>query len=158
MMTLQKEGDEGSLGMTDIECKCKALLMSRDYKLFNQHDSFTSHWLTYSFKFADIQNPPNIKAVPRDLQYIRIFLQEWSYTAVPGDPRDRRVSSIIYRTLIHHGKIRSQQKQMKIIQKQPQARWGQTWRKIASPFLPATARSEWYRVVHDIVPTNDRMH
>jgi hypothetical protein len=22
----------------------------------------------------------------------------------------------------------------------------------------ATVRSEWYRVVHDIVPTNDRMH
>jgi hypothetical protein len=157
MTTLQKERD-GGLGMTDIECKCNALLLSTGYKLFKQHDSFTSQWLTYCFKFADIQNPPNIKAVPRDLQYIRIFLQEWSYITVPGDPRDTRVCSVIYRTLIHHGKIRSQQKQMRIVQKQPQARWGQTWRNIASPFLPATVSSEWYRVVHDIVPTNDRMH
>jgi hypothetical protein len=108
MLTLQKGGDEGGLGMTDIECKCKALLLSRGYKQFNQHDSFTSQWLTYCFQFADIQNPPNINAVPQDLQYIRIFLQEWSYIAVPGDPRDRRVSSIIYSTLIHHQKIRSE--------------------------------------------------
>jgi hypothetical protein len=47
---------------------------------------------------------------------------------------------------------------MRIIQKPRQARWEQTWRNIASPFLPATVCSEWYRVVHDIVPTNDRMH
>jgi hypothetical protein len=58
MTTLQKGGDEGGLAMTDIECKCKALLLSRGYKLFNQQDSFTRQWLTYCFQFADIQNPP----------------------------------------------------------------------------------------------------
>jgi hypothetical protein len=67
MTTLQKEGNEGGMGMTDIEYKCKALLLSTGYKPFNQHDSFTSQWLTYCFKFADIQNPPNIKTVSRDL-------------------------------------------------------------------------------------------
>jgi len=47
---------------------------------------------------------------------------------------------------------------MRITQLQPQAKWTVVWKNLHESPVPDTSRAAWYRVIHDIIPTNVRLH
>jgi len=47
---------------------------------------------------------------------------------------------------------------MRIAQLQPQAKWTAVWRNLHETPVPDTSRAAWFRVIHDIIPTNVRLH
>jgi hypothetical protein len=101
-------------------------------------------------------NTNKSKALPLGEWDTLVNMKDWSYFAVPGDLRQRCISNIIYRTFLQHRRIEPHQEQMRATRKYPQVNWEQTWENLAAHFLPATVHSEWCRVVHDIINTNER--
>jgi hypothetical protein len=47
---------------------------------------------------------------------------------------------------------------MRMQVKHAHANWKAIWRNITAKILPLRIRSIWYTIVHDIVPTNSRLH
>jgi len=40
----------------------------------------------------------------------------------------------------------------------PQANWKIVWKNLHDTPVPKSSRAAWYRVIHDIIPMNDRLH
>ena len=40
----------------------------------------------------------------------------------------------------------------------PNTDWVQTWKNLNETPVPETTRSVWYRVIHEIIPSNERLH
>jgi len=49
-------------------------------------------------------------------------------------------------------------REMRIMQLSPYTNWPQVWKKLHRAWMSVEIKSTWYSVVHDIVPTNERLH
>jgi len=47
---------------------------------------------------------------------------------------------------------------MRITKLWPQENWKVLWKNLHETAVPESSRAAWYRVIHDIIPTNDRLH
>ena len=46
---------------------------------------------------------------------------------------------------------------MRIVQKRPNIQWDLVWRNLHTSCVPEDFRSAWYVVIHDILPTRERL-
>ena len=100
------------------------------------------------------QNPPDLRRLKKGPIYLRSFMQEFSYVVLPPKGEDVKLSQYLY-TLFH--------KQLQIpthrIEKHfPNNRWQNIWKNLNKKFLDTSVYSVWYNVIHDIIPTNERLH
>lgn len=153
--TLYLQPTDGGLGLVNVIIKCQALFLGRGRKIQMQQRSFSSAWLQHWSTVADLRNPPDLRIVPPSLKYLRTYLQEWCYLTeaqlVPEGQLTRRIYADIFRL--------SPTPLMRLLQLvPPNTDFRQLWRNISAPHLPAKVRSTWYMVVHDIVPTKERLY
>ena len=47
---------------------------------------------------------------------------------------------------------------MRIARLWSQVNWTPVWKNLWEAHLPESRRAAWYKVIHDILPTNDRLH
>ena len=48
--------------------------------------------------------------------------------------------------------------EMRITKLWPQANWGKIWENLGVAPVPGSDIATWYKVIHDIIPTNTRLH
>jgi hypothetical protein len=63
----------------------------------------------------------------------------------------------IYQTLLVISLAEKEPRAMRITQIQPATEWTKVWDNLQSTWASESIKSAWYKVIHDILPTNERL-
>ena len=104
-------------------------------------------------------NPPNVRRIPRTFEYLRICALEWAYL----EPRRqqetlRHFKRRVYGNLRSMATTASPPREVRVTQIQPGIDWGKVWNNLHNIPTSEGAKSAWYAVLHDLLPTNTRLH
>ena len=159
LSTLQRSPQEGGLGLSNVEAKCRALFISRLQTNAEHEGTLTEAWLQ-QWNMTKVQrNPLDIRLIPRQYEYLRVYAQEMAYVTPRGLTEGRRTyTKRIYDTLRHMNANAAPPREIRMEHLYPGQDWGKVWKNIAKANITDEARSAWYSVVHDCIPTNVRLH
>jgi hypothetical protein len=76
------------------------------------------------------------------------------------DPTESRrmYRKTVYRTLLYYTQATAPQQEMRIQQLWPSENRQTIWKNLCVVLIPAHQRARWYKVIHDLVRTNTRLH
>jgi hypothetical protein len=157
--TLQKNMSEGGWELTDVAAKCRALLITRIWIQSQSAGTIMSDLLKYWKIQTYTANPPDIRRIPIDLEHLRSYALDMAYirpqpqTELPKAFRRR-----MYVTLCTIAQAGKSQQGMRITQLHPRTDWKQVWDNLHETWAPEPMKALWYKVIHDILPTNERHH
>jgi len=119
----------------------------------------TAEWIKKLGLHGKTNNPSYVKRIPKKLEYLHLYDMESSYTT----PRGSSESPKSYKRRLYTLHLTSTQaaagRPEKRVEKQwPNIDWVQTWKNLKEAPVPETTRNVWYRVIHEINPTNERLH
>ena len=97
-------------------------------------------------------NPPHIGRI--QLAYLRQYAHDTAYIGPPA--RTEATKRRIYDTLPAGG-CRNPRTVIRIVQKRPDVHWDLVWQNLHDSPAPEEVRSAWYAVIHDILPTRERL-
>ena len=69
----------------------------------------------------------------------------------------RNIRKRIYNTLVTLKKTGKPDPAMRIETLYPEIQWDTAWKNLNAAWIPNKIKTTWYRVIHDIEPTNDRL-
>ena len=138
--------------MTDVAAKCRALLI-RIWTHSQSSGTITNELQTYT------ANPPNIRRILKALEHLRSYALEMAYIrplrqTEPLKTFRRRMYGTLY-TMAQAGRA---QPEMRITQLHPRTDWKQVWKNLHETWVPDPLKAIWYKVIHDILPTNERLN
>jgi len=155
--TLQRKKD-GGLELCDVEAKSRALLISRMWTQGKLTGTFPAEWQEYWNLEAYKANPPQISRIPKTLEYLRIYAQEMAYINPPRDNESPKAfRQRIYQTLRTMSLAEKEPRAMRITQIHPTTEWTKIWDNLQCMWAPESIKSTWYKVIHDILSTNERL-
>jgi hypothetical protein len=156
---LQRQRDSRGLGLIDIAAKCCTLFLTRLKDQGKGKDTLTAAWLHIWHRRAPKDNPPNIEAILRTLEFIRIYVFEWAYMTPRRQDESRRAfTRRVYATLRKMYTAECTPREVCIMQLQPRIDWATVWNNFYNTQTSEGAVSAWYVVIHDILPTHTRLH
>ena len=93
------------------------------------------------------------------LDYLRRILIKYAYVT-PHDPTEtqRKNKRRLYTTLHTMMRRETENQDILIVHQRPDIQWKAAWRNLHNAPVPERYKSEWYKVIHDILPTQDRLH
>jgi len=169
LSTLQRAPQKGGLGLSNVEAKCRALFISR-LRTTAEHEgtlteawlqqwNLTEAWLKHWNLTKAHENPPDIRLIPRQYEYLRVYAQEMEYVTPRELTEGRRTyTKRIYDTLRIMSANTAPPREIRMEHLYPGQDWVKIWKNIAKARITDEARSAWYSVVHDLIPTNVRLH
>ena len=105
------------------------------------------------------QNPPQMERIPATLEYLRILAIDTAYIAPPGQGETPKAyKRRIYNTMLHLLRAESEPQVMRIVRLWPTTEWKSLWKNLHTAPAPETTKSTWYRVIHGVIPTHERLH
>lgn len=157
--TLHKQKHEGGLAMINIREKCRTLFITRITKQCQQKENITAKWIRQHAHFVQHNNTPQWVSLPKVIEYLRIYFQERAYigtkrTEEPDNKYKQKVYGALHSAQFHSGVTLP----IRVQEKYPRNNWKIIWININKQFLPFSIRTIWYMIVHDIVPTNERLY
>ena len=156
--TLQRTEKSGGWALPDIALKCRALLFGRMRTLTARKDSATAALLGKWNITDTVENPPHISKIPSKLVHVRQYALVMAYVApqrtieIMSKQRSR-----IYQTLKDIQSNTKRSEVMRIVRKYPEVNWKRLWTNLHTAWISDAQRSTWYMVIHDLIPTNDRL-
>ena len=155
---LQKKRMEGGWDLTDVAAKCRALLITRIWTQSQNAGTVTNELLKYWKIQTYTANPPDIRRIPKALEHLRSYALEMAYmrplreTEPPKKFRRRTYGTQ------HHGPGREgaagNEDNTTAAKDGLEASMGKFARNLGSGPLIAL----WYKVIHDILSTNERLN
>ena len=107
--------------------------------------------------FAIFQDEPTTKiqnlGIPTDL-----FSRMGVYGTLEAGRKKRAFNRRVYNTLRSMSTAENNPQEMRIMQFQPAIDWSLVWGNLHNVRLSDGNRSAWYMVIHDIIPTNAKLH
>jgi len=104
---------------------------------------------------TEIQNLPYPGLIPAALGYIREYVLDAAYIQNEGITESvNTYKKIIYATLQILSNAASAIQEMRIIKIWPQTDWDLVWKNLLATPVPSSDLMTWYKVIHDIIPTN----
>ena len=156
--TLHRKKHEGGLDMINIKAKCCTLYITRIMKQSQQRGNITGTWIKHHAQYAQKQNPPQWAPLPKEIEYLRSYYQELAYVNPKQvEDKDDEYKKTVYQTLYSARFHISITLPIRVQEKHQHSNWTSIWTNIHKRFLPTTIRTIWYIVVHDILPTNERL-
>ena len=144
------------MDLIDVAAKCCALFLPRFWALGERDGSLTAEWLNVWALLSPRTNPPHIRVIPRPLEYLRIYFQEWAYMEPQRHAETQR--EFKRRECNTSSTAENKPREVRIMQLQPAIDWSLVWGNLHDVRLSDGTRSAWYMVIHDIIPTNARLH
>jgi acetone carboxylase gamma subunit len=93
------------------------------------------------------------------LEYLYRYVLDVAFIAPPGKNEMLRIFKLhFYNTLYIMKAATRGSREMRITQLHPDTQWMQVWKNLHLAWMSEKIASMWYIVVHDIVPTNERLH
>jgi hypothetical protein len=71
LSTLQRRKEEGGWGLTEVDAKCHALLITRLWLQGQREGTMMAAWQRYWQMHESGRNPPNVRRIPQTLGYLR---------------------------------------------------------------------------------------
>lgn len=144
----------GGIGLINIELKCLSLFLGRNKLLQENQTNFTAVWFEFWHTQIDMRIPLDIRIIPTNFSYLKVFIQEWCYL----DRTKLNTSSLnrhIYTQLLSglpKVKMRIERHLNQNIN------ISQIWKNIDIKGIPIHVKSVWYSIIHDILPSRERLH
>lgn len=143
---------EGGLGLTDIWRKTTALYIKRSLQIIEHHPTSVTAKLFEIVKPKDLRTPININGINYKLKYIAHFYLEISYMGnIVNDARLRHCKMIMEM-------LQSTAPGNKMVLKYPTKNWKRIWTNISNKVLSSDIQATWFRVVNDVVATNEKLY
>jgi hypothetical protein len=135
--------------------KCMTLFILHTERQAQQTASFTTDWIKRWNLHGRLPNPPDLKRIPRTLDYLYRYNIEAAYTPV----RDNLESQKSYKRRLYNCLLQSINAamgtpHMRIHKLWKDTDWIQVWKNLGEAPIPDQMRCIWYQVIHDIIPTN----
>jgi hypothetical protein len=159
MSTLQRRKEGGGWNLIHLKAKCIALLLHRTWKQSQNQEAFTAGWMSKWSIPTQRQNPPHRAPIPAALDYIRRINIENAYME-PSDPTasERSNKKRLYTTTFTMMRREVGDQELRIVRQHTDKNWEAAWKNLHNAPVPERQKSEWYKVVHDILPTQERLH
>jgi hypothetical protein len=106
-----------------------------------------------------MENPPHVGRIPPTLEYLRICALEMAYI----DPAWQNETPRAFRRKVYD-KIRTislantKPTDMRITKHYPITDWARVWAILQTTWASDAMNVNWYMVIHDIIPTKERLH
>ena len=151
---------QGGLGLCDVGKKCSGLLVKQTLNVCQSKNSFTRLWMQYWLEEVGGQNPPHMVSIPGNLQYVKCIIticmynEELHESIVQYGFSDIDITSLKVFSKLNQlsiVKIRVEEKNKNVI-------WKNVWENLNNESLTSQVFSSWYKIVHDIVPVNQRLN
>ena len=104
-------------------------------------------------------NPLFLDRIPATLEYLHTYIVDTAY--IPSQRRSETTQAYkkrIYSTLKTFSIAISPPQEMRVARLWPHADWQTIWKNLIATPTSEADRAVWYRVIHDIIPTNERLH
>jgi hypothetical protein len=119
----------------------------------------TSEWLRYWNLQTQRGNPPHVEGIPRKLEYLRIYDMDNAYVEPPKQGEPPRTSRTrIYETLRRIKLTANPPRNVRITMRHPTTNWGRVWANLHATWAADAIKVNWFKVIHDILPTNERLY
>jgi hypothetical protein len=158
LSTLQKK-KKGGWGLTDMETKCRALRLYRIWMQIRRDGEITAEWLRYWNPQTQRGSPPHVEGIPRNLEYLSIYARDKAYVEPPKQgEHPRTCRARIYETLRRTKMAANPPRNARKTMRYPTTDWGRVWANLHETWAADSIKANWYKVIHDILPTNERLH
>jgi hypothetical protein len=159
MSTIQREKLKGGWGFVDIGAKCRALLHHPLQTQRNRQGTLTADWLKEWKIQTPSTNPPQIQRIPAELDYQRHFTMGTAYIPPQQESEScKKYKRRIYVTMVVLLREMPTFPTMRVLRLWPPTDWNLVWANLHETPVPEDVKMEWYRAIHDIIPTHDRLH
>jgi len=143
------------------KCRCeKWSIITLPYKNTKYcKGSLTADWLRKWHLQTPGHNPPQIQLIPASIEYLRQFALDGAYiTPQQENEISKAYKSRIYDTMITLLRQTPELPVMQISRLWVNTDWATVWSNRHGTPVPEAIKMDWYRAVHDIVPTQDRLN
>lgn len=144
--------EKGGLGLTDIRKKSTALFIKRTLNLIETQPNSITAALFNLLKPGSLQPPVDVSEISYKLKHIQSFYVELSYLTCILRDKHKRTSKYIV------DKLKSTDNQNKMELKYPNKNWGKIWTNINNRILTTDVQASWYRVINNVVSTNEKLY
>ena len=156
--TLHRQKTQGGWAMLDVAGKCRALLLYRKWILNSRESSVIASWLEHWSLKEPIPNPPNRNTIPNKLTYVTHCALDMAYVTPLGNTEThKKFKRRLYKALLTLAKAERGDQELRVTQKHPTILWTRVRTTLHTAWIPECLKSLWYTVIHDIVPTNERL-
>jgi hypothetical protein len=147
------------LNLLNMAAKCHALFLPRMWSQGERDRTLTADWFGVLALLVSKNNPPNIRAIPQSLAYLCLYFLDWAYIE-PERPLEsrRKYKRRVYDTLRTILNAENKPREVRVMTLRPHIDWKMVWGNLQSNRLPERVRRAWYMIIHDLMPTNVRLH
>jgi hypothetical protein len=147
------------MALINIAAKCRMLLLSRMHMQGQNTGTPTASWLRKWKLTGRQENPPHNRRIPGELEYLQIYAKEMAYVQLTDQTESaRNIRKRIYTTLVNLEKTGKPGPDMRIEKLYRETQWDTVWKNLNAAWIPNKIKTTWYQVIHDIEPTNERLH
>jgi hypothetical protein len=113
------------------------------------------HWRLRTYR----TNTPHVQRIPKTLEYLRIYALEIAYVHLPKQSETPKAfSQKVYRTLRTTAVVDNRPRDVRVTLLYPTTDWAMVWTNLHGTWASNGIKANWYTVIHDILPTNERLH
>jgi hypothetical protein len=158
LTTLHRSKAEGGWGLDDVRVKCKVLLFTGIERAKQRSGSSTSALFSTWKVVAPVANPPPNLARVFVWSHLSQYFMDMAYIPPMGiTEMVKEYKRRLRATLQIMEENASPRPTPRILRHFPTIPWTTVWRNLHTSGLADTALSTWYRIVHDIVLTRQRL-
>jgi hypothetical protein len=159
MSTLYRPKEDGGWDLTNLSVKSHALLLYRMRQQVMKQGTVTLAWMrTWGLNVKGV-NPPFRDGIPENLEYLRRFAMDSAYMDEQGLMESKRAyKRRLYNTLDNISRGETALQDVRITKVWRNTEWKTVWKNIHCTPVPGGTKAVWYKVIHDILPTNVRLH
>jgi hypothetical protein len=103
--TLQRRKEKDGWGLTDVEAKCRALLLYEMLTKNHRDGEITAEWQRYWNLKEKRGNPSHVQRIPKRLEYLRIYALEMAYVEPPKQTEAPRALRRRFTRRMHHAAL-----------------------------------------------------
>ena len=161
LSTLYKKKEHRGWALLNIAAKCCALILYRLQAQGRKTGPLTAKWPEERNFLHPRKNhpPPHRDRIPAKLEYLRQLEMDTAYIT----PQGQGESVTTYRRRIHEFLLALMQAEarpigMRVERLWPDTDWDVVWKNLWTTIGPESVKASWYRIIHNIVPTPERLH
>jgi hypothetical protein len=159
LSTLQRPKVQGGWDLINIAAKSRTLYYYRLKTQGKKDGILTAKWLRSWDLHKPSKNAPNVNGIPTSMEYLRIFATESAYIEQQGQRESvKAYKRHIYDTIHILLQETAEMADMHITRLWSNTDRENTWKILHTAPVPETTKGIWYRIIHDIIPMNERLH
>jgi hypothetical protein len=159
LSTLCMKRETRGWNLTHVGAKCRTLLIIRLQIQGRIEGNITNWWLKRWKLHHPSANPPHLARIPRHLQYLRLLATDTAYIAAQGQNETlQKYRRRTYDELRHLLRGDTPHVSMRIETLWSGTDWERVWRNLWLAPVAGDKRETWYKIIHEIIPTKERLH